>query len=110
MPQDCGNHWNSSFAYVHDTNGVGIAACEVDEPFEFSAIPFNSAELTDAKHSFELPQPSKTVFTVCYKVSGVGSNSCGPQLLPKYRFKDEKFTFNIEFKVTDKPLNCSEEV
>lgn len=110
MPQDCGNHWNSSFAYVHDANGVGIAACEADEPFEFSAIPYNAAELTDAKHSFDLPQPSKTVFTVCYKVSGVGSNSCGPQLLPKYRFKDEKFTFNIEFKVTDKPLSCPEEV
>lgn len=110
MPQDCGNHWNTYFAYVHDQQGVGIAVSETGAPFEFAAIPYNSNELTKARHSFELPEPSKTVFTVCYKVSGVGSNSCGPLLLPKYRFAEKNFTFGVEFKITDRHLQVSDEI
>ena len=30
-----------------------------------------------------------------YKQSGVGSNSCGPQLLPQYRFDEEEFVWEM---------------
>ena len=30
-----------------------------------------------------------------YKMSGVGSNSCGPVLLEKYQLKEEKFSFTF---------------
>ena len=30
---------------------------------------------------------------VDYKMSGVGSNSCGPSLLPQYRLEEGRFDF-----------------
>ncbi|MEG2670549.1 MAG: hypothetical protein RR957_08785 [Oscillospiraceae bacterium] len=32
---------------------------------------------------------------VDYKVSGIGSNSCGPELLEKYRVDDKKIEFDF---------------
>ncbi len=95
-PQESGNHWNTAWAYVHDADGAGIAVINEGENFEFSAIPYSSIELTKAMHNFEIPESDKTVFTLNYKVSGVGSNSCGPLLLKKYRFDDEAFKFNVK--------------
>ena len=34
-----------------------------------------------------------------YKMSGVGSNSCGPQLLPQYQLNDPAFDFNFTLTV-----------
>ncbi len=95
-PQESGNHWNTAWAYVHDAQGAGLAVINEGENFEFSAIPYSSYELSNCNHNFELPESDKTVFTVNYKVSGVGSNSCGPLLMKKYRFDDEEFTFNVK--------------
>lgn len=92
-PQESGNHWNTYYAYLHNNEGVGIAVINDGDPFEFSAIPYSAAELTNATHNFELKPSDKTVFTVNYKVSGVGSNSCGPLLMEKYSFKEESFIF-----------------
>ncbi len=96
MPQESGNHYNTSWAYVHDSDGLGIAVINEGEAFEFSAIPYSAKELTKAKHNFELKESDKTVFTVNYKVSGVGSNSCGPLLDEHYRFNEQEFKFNVK--------------
>lgn len=109
-PQENGNHWNTHFAYVHNADGAGIAAVKEDNSFDFSAVPYTAQELTETKHSFELQKSDKTVFSVDYKMSGVGSNSCGPLLLKKYRFDDREFTFNVRLIPTDKLLKFSEDV
>lgn len=109
-PQENGNHWNTRFAYVHDVDGCGIAAVKEDAPFDFSAIPYTAEELTSYKHSFELPESDKTVFSIDYKMSGVGSNSCGPMLMKQYRFDDSEFTFNVRLIPTDKLLKFNEDI
>ena len=109
-PQECGNHYNTSWAYVHDANGAGIAASNWIDPFEFSAIPYSADELTATLHNHALAAPNKTVFTVNYKQSGVGSNSCGPALLPKYRFNEESFIFDVNLIPTDKKLDLENEI
>ena len=38
-----------------------------------------------------------TVLCVDYMNSGVGSNSCGPELLPQYRLNDTRMTFKVKF-------------
>ncbi len=95
-PQESGNHWNTAWAYVHNADGAGLAVINEGENFEFSAIPYSSCELTKHLHNFELPESDKTVLTINYKVSGVGSNSCGPMLSEEYRFIDEEFTFDVK--------------
>ena len=52
--------------------------------------------LTDAMHIDELKKEDATIIRIDYKNAGIGSGSCGPQLLEKYRL-DEKKIDNFEF-------------
>ena len=36
-----------------------------------------------------------TVLCLDYRMNGIGSNSCGPRLLEKYRLDEAEFTFGI---------------
>ena len=101
-PQENGNHWKTYWAYLHRSDGVGLVVSNENDSFEFSALPYSPIELTNTAHNFELPRSEKTVLSVDYKQSGVGSNSCGPMLDKKYRFDDEEFTFDIRFIPTDR--------
>lgn len=101
-PQDSGNHWNTYWAYVHNSNGLGLMFSNEVDSFEFSAVPYTPLELNRCKHSFELPEPTKTVVSVDYMNSGVGSASCGPILQEKYRLNKENFIFNLTIIPTEK--------
>ena len=109
-PQENGNHHNTYWAYLHRADGLGLIVSNDNNPFEFSAIPYTPLELTKAKHNFELTAPDKTVLSVDYKQSGVGSNSCGPILAEKYRFNDDEFVFNISFIPTDSKADYPEDI
>ena len=109
-PQECGNHWNTYWAYLHKADGTGLIVSNDSQAFEFSAIPYTPDELCNANHYFELPEPNKTVLSVDYKQSGVGSNSCGPVLNEKYRFNDEEFVFNVHFIPTDREAQYPEDI
>lgn len=101
-PQECGNHYNTYWAYLHDSDGAGIIVQNDSTPFEFSAIPYTPTELADTKHNHELPAFEKTVLSIDYKQSGLGSHSCGPELNKKFRFCENEFTFNVTFIPTDR--------
>ena len=45
----------------------------------------------------ELEPSASTVVCVDYQQSGIGSNSCGPALLERYRLDAERFTFEVAF-------------
>ena len=42
---------------------------------------------------------NKTVLNIDYKMSGVGSNSCGPKLIEKYQFNEKEFEFEFILNV-----------
>ena len=69
-----------------------------DFEFEFNVSEYTSDALTKAKHINELAKNGKTNVRIDYKVSGIGSNSCGPQLLEKYWLKKGKFKFSFFVK------------
>lgn len=89
-PQECGNHTSSRLLAL--SNGLTFASNDV---FEFSVLPYTADELTKAMHTDELPESGKVIVRVDYKVSGIGSNSCGPQLLEKYRLDDDKIRWSF---------------
>ena len=90
MPQEHGNHTSARMLELE--NGLKFTT---DGQFEFSVLPYTADELTKAMHTDELPASEKTVVRVDYKVSGIGSNSCGPRLLEKYRLDDEKIVWEF---------------
>ena len=54
--------------------------------------------LYQAKHTDELKKDGKTHLRIDYKVSGLGSNSCGPELPEKYRLAEKEIVFTFSVK------------
>ena len=89
MPQEHGNHFSAKMIKIG--NMVFTSDCR----FEFNVSKYSALQLYKATHTDELKADGKTHLRVDYKVSGLGSGSCGPELEEKYRLseKDVKFTF-----------------
>lgn len=51
-----------------------------------------------AADSFELQTSGHTILCLDYGQNGLGSDSCGPELLEKYRLDSMEFTFAIQLK------------
>ncbi|MCL2425499.1 MAG: beta-galactosidase small subunit [Oscillospiraceae bacterium] len=93
MPQENGSHYGCDFVSV-SSKGLTLKAVSSDK-FSFNASPYTQEELTTKQHNFELNECGDTVLCLDYKQSGIGSNSCGPELLEEYRFNEEYFTFEL---------------
>ena len=65
-------------------------------PLSFNASPFTQEELTEKAHNFELRPCGSTVLCLDYKQNGIGSESCGPRLLKRYRFDEREFSFSLK--------------
>lgn len=90
MPQEHGNHTKAK--YLKMDNGIEFFT---NDEFEFNVSSYSTEILTDAMHTDELFKDMLTHIRIDYKVSGIGSASCGPELMEKYRL-DEK-NINFEF-------------
>ncbi len=93
VPQEHGNHTNAKMLNM----GCGLEFT-ADDRFEFNVSEYTSEALTEAKHIDELVKNGKTNLRIDYKVSGIGSNSCGPALLEKYRLNERKIKFSFYIK------------
>jgi beta-galactosidase len=96
MPQETGSRSGTEWAIVSNEQGMGLKFRSPDE-FSFNALHFTAEDLTSAKHNYELPalKRKETIVHLDYKMSGVGSNSCGPELLKAYRLDEKEFQFNL---------------
>ena len=93
-PQENGSRYDCD--YVELTNGqCGIAAVSKN-PFSFNASVYTQEELERVSHNYELKESDSTVFCMDYAMNGIGSNSCGPDVMDKYRFDEEAFQFQFE--------------
>ncbi|MBE6958765.1 MAG: glycoside hydrolase family 2 [Ruminococcaceae bacterium] len=94
MPQEHGNHYGTR--YLELENGLTI---EADEAFEINVSQYSTEELFKKQHAAELQKDGKTHIRIDYKDSGIGSGSCGPQLMDKYKLSEEEFTFEFVLKI-----------
>ena len=93
MPQEHGNHINTK--YLKMDCGVEFVAAT---KFEFNVSEYTSDALTKATHIDELVKNGKTNVRIDYKTSGIGSHSCGPDLMEQYRVKHEPFEYSFYIK------------
>ncbi len=63
--------------------------------FSFNVSEYTQEELTEKAHNFELEKCGDTVLCIDCRQSGIGSNSCGPELRKDLR-TEGKFDFEIE--------------
>lgn len=94
-PQENMSHWGTEWL---ELGALRISA--QDQPLSFNASRHTQEQLTQTPHDHELElQKDMMVLCVDGKMSGLGSNSCGPELMEKYRLSELEFTvdFVIEF-------------
>lgn len=89
MPQEHGNHIQTKLLQI---GGLIFTA---EKSFEFNVSNYTSEALTKAMHTDELIESDHTIVRIDYKNSGIGSNSCGPELLEQYRLKEKNITFEF---------------
>ena len=93
-PQENGSHYDCSYVVAGSENYSFAAVSET--AFSFNASVYTQEEMTVKKHNFELDDSGNVVLCLDYAQNGIGSNSCGPELLKKYRLDADSFTFKIK--------------
>ena len=88
-PQENGSHFGCDWMTL--TGGkLGLQVVS-REPFSFNASRYTQEELEQKGHNYELQPCGSTVLCIDHALSGIGSNSCGPELMEQYRFQPETF-------------------
>lgn len=90
-PQEHGNHTSVRMLRIGDLE------FRAKDEMEINVSRYSTAALLKAEHTDELEADGNTHLRIDYKVSGLGSNSCGPELEKQYRLdeKDIDFRFSI---------------
>ena len=94
-PQENSAHWGCKWAGVTSIAGHGMLF--MANSFSLSVSHFSPKTLTAAKHDYELVPERETTVIIDYRNAGIGSNSCGPELLPEYRISENKIDFSFSF-------------
>ena len=92
-PQENGSHYDCDYVTVYN-NRTALTAAGA-KAFSFNVSVYAQEELERKAHNYELEKSPYTILCVDYRQSGMGSNSCGPELAEKYQLNDEKFYFKI---------------
>ncbi len=91
-PQENSSHYGCQYLSLSDEQ-EHLLEVTGEEDFSFNVSEYTQEELAVKKHNFELQKSGYTVVCLDYKNSGIGSNSCGPELIKKYRLEEEKIAF-----------------
>lgn len=94
MPQEHGNH--TACKLLQQKNGLNF---EADSVFEINVSEYTTQALAKATHWDELESNHAVNIRIDYKDSGVGSNSCGPSLIEKYRLAEKEIEFGYWVEV-----------
>lgn len=92
-PQEHGNHIETKELCIG-----GLKFLSINRPFECQVSKYSTDALTKAEHIDELIADGQTHIRIDYRVSGIGSNSCGPALVEEHRLAEKEidFAFAIE--------------
>lgn len=92
-PQENSSHSDVKWAVVSSIAGHGLLFATMGQDFTFNATHYSAKALTEAAYRQELSPSPLTYVYIDYKQAGIGSNSCGPELSPKYRLDEKELQF-----------------
>lgn len=85
-PQENGSHYGTEDLVLTSSKGGQVKVTGIG--FSFNASHYSQEELTRKKHSYEIEKSGYTILCID-EMSGVGSNSCGPELAKKYQVSEK---------------------
>lgn len=98
-PQESGNHHQTKWVTFETAKQLAIDFQGKDR-FDFSVHPYTIADIDAAQHIHELKKATDYYLYIDYRQHGIGSRSCGPDVLSKYQLKlaDYQYQFEINIK------------
>ncbi|WP_049384497.1 glycoside hydrolase family 2 TIM barrel-domain containing protein [Haemophilus parainfluenzae] len=96
-PQENGSHYGCREVKV--VNSADCFTVQSHTPFSMNVSPYSQDELGSKKHQYDLRKSGCTILCVDYKMSGVGSNSCGPALKEQYRLSETEWDWSILLQI-----------
>lgn len=99
-PQENGSHFGSYKVCVSERGGRFLEITG-KEPFSFQLSHYTQEELMEKRHNFELTESPYTVLCADYKMSGIGSGSCGYAPEARYRLDETEFSYEMTIRMGD---------
>lgn len=96
-PQENGSHYLTEWLTVNSQLGVGLLFKGMDN-FSFNVSHYYPSDLTNITHNHQLIKHDETIINIDYMLSGIGSNSCGPELSECYRLQNRIINFKFGIK------------
>lgn len=97
MPQEHGNKTDTRWLALSNAEGSGLLFSAMDV-MEFNATHFSADDLYRAFHTNELEPRAEVILHLDYHQSGLGTNSCGPATMEKYKLHPGLYTFNYRIR------------
>lgn len=97
VPQENGNRHDVRWVSLTDTQGIGLLAVGIPK-LDFSAHYYTTDNLEQARHTYDLVKQDYITLNLDYQQHGLGSASCGPDVLKQYRLMNGPFHFQIGLK------------
>lgn len=91
-PQENGSHCGSRCVAL--SGGGRTVAFRSETDFSFCASPYRAEDFRP--HQFEMRESDDVNLYLDYRMSGLGSHSCGPELDQKYRITEQDIVFSFE--------------
>ena len=92
VPQESGNREDLRWISARDQDGNGWMACS-DRKFSGSVLPCSTEDLIQSYHPHEIPQHGKAYMNLDVRQRGLGTASCGPDTLDKYKVYPGDYKF-----------------
>ncbi|MGY5030086.1 glycoside hydrolase family 2 TIM barrel-domain containing protein [Streptomyces sp. 900116325] len=99
-PQENGARADVRWAELTDGGGAGLRA-EGAAPFWFTARRWTSEQLDAAEHLPDLVAGETVWVNLDHAMQGIGSQSCGPGVLPQYRLDVAAAQFSFVFSTVE---------
>ncbi len=102
-PQENGSHMDCD--YVLASDGRFVFAAVSKHTFSYNASFYTQEELQQKAHNYDLEESGSMILCLDYAQNGIGSNSCGPEVLERYQLSEEEFLFALKFVFYEKNLD-----
>ncbi|WP_342114248.1 beta-galactosidase subunit alpha [Pseudoduganella sp. OTU4001] len=94
-PQDNGNRMDVRWATLRDCQGRGLRV-ESAQGIHFSVWPYSAQQIASTRHDNALREDGYWTVNLDHRMSGLGSNSWGSEVLDSYRVYLEEFSYTLD--------------
>jgi len=99
-PMERGNHEEVRWALISGKDMPTLRIQSDEKLMQVAALPHTDEQMYPVEYKIDLPESTATVLCISTKTLGVGSASCGPQPLEKFRVpaQNTSFTYTIQLQ------------